>query len=210
MSFQSIYNNVSSIDNIAECFNKPLTYASNIPFFIVALWGYKYLKGEEKYKALNVLLLIQIFVVGLTSLLYRVIPNPTILFIDVIALYSLLTNMIFGLLYRLKMKVLFYAVLLLITESLGLFLLPTHIFTFATHYLILILFLIQLLVALRKKNKRGFKKSTMIVLTFILALASTKVDLYICNTLGWGTHLLWHLLAATAIFQYIRLIKEIK
>ena len=68
-------------------------------------------------------------------------------------------------------------------------------------YLAVLLFLFGLaFVEIRRTDRKGVLAATLV---FLVSLAARTADLYVCPSFPLGTHFLWHILNALAVYMLI-------
>lgn len=57
-----------------------------------------------------------------------------------------------------------------------------------------------------RSNWVVLKQSVFLVMIFIISLFSRQIDLLVCETIGFGTHFIWHILNALVLYGMVRIL----
>jgi|SRR3989344_1335509 len=194
---------------IAEPFNA----ISNIAFILSGICSIALLK---KYKAKsNILwfLPFNIFSIGLGSTLWHTYRTPPTLIMDSIPIYVFIVVVLYLLLnWLLKNKnkaaivtgsfVLFQTILWLI--------LPSNITNSSIRHIINLAAFSCVLYFLRKKNGTIPKEMWYAFILYFSAIIARTVDLPLCSYFMHGTHMIWHILNAAAVYFAVKMLLVLK
>ena len=194
-----------------EFYSEPVNAISNIAFFVSAFFVYRLLKKNNikhfSYWFLFALLLL----VGTGSLLYHTFRNPFTLALDAIPIYIFFLTFIYVLLERLTKSRSIAAFLLagfFVVQILASYTFPTFLSGSIRHVVNGITFF-GLIFWLHKKYARLDPYVIAAFFVYILAIVFRSIDNSICSMVPIGTHFLWHIFNATAVYFAIRALLNI-
>ncbi len=183
--------------------SEPLNAITNFAFFIGAYYLYKLIKNENYNRKLGVSLIVMMVILGIGSLAwhsYRVVPT---LLLDEIPIYIFIVFAFYFLIQSLTRNYKFTIILLLFTALvyyLTFAYIPMlSIFQGSLKYVFVlwIFFILNILVT----HKFGSSYSFVLPLSILaLALVFRIIDFHICPVFPIGTHFLWHIFVATAMY----------
>lgn len=194
-------------------FEEPLNAISNIALIFAGLGIYKLLIKnkiqEVEYKAL----LILVFIIGVGSFLWHVTRNVYALILDaapVALTFALITYILLSKLIKQKLIALSIALMLIPTRFFISSFAPTDISGSLIRNLInTTSFLLIILWTIRKYGRVAFDGLTVLTV-YLVAITARSLDLQVCPTFYIGTHFLWHILNALAIYLAVRLIIKLE
>lgn len=189
----------------ASFWAEPLNAISNLGFILAAWLLWRDARTLNRLDPGIRLLLAIVFSIGIGSFLFHTFANTATLWLDILPiLLFLLTYLWLNVRRVLDWSVaaaaVAVAIFLLATLGAGRF---GHLLNGAPFYLPALLMLIGLTIA--HADKRG-DYVTMLgaTIVFVFALTFRTLDNTICHLFPAGTHFLWHLLNAVAVFYATR------
>jgi hypothetical protein len=177
---------------------EPLNAISNLGFIVVAWWLWR----DAARQGSDILLLVGwAAATGIGSFLFHTFANTVTFWLDVVPiLLFVLTYMWVSARRVLSWSVVPAAasvlVVLLLTLAAGRL---GHLLNGAPFYIPTLLMLIGLTIA-HQGNERSRTNMSWATAAFAVALLFRSLDHVVCATIPMGTHFLWHLLNAVAIF----------
>ena len=185
---------------------EPVNAISNIAFFVSAFFIYRLLKKHNIKSFVYWFLFVLLLLVGTGSLLYHSFRNPFTLALDAIPIYIFFLTFIYVLLERLtksRSVPVFLLVGFFVVQILASYAFPDFLSGSIRHVVNGITFF-GLLVWLYQKYDRLDPYLIAAFLVYILAIVFRSIDNSICAMLPIGTHFLWHIFNATAVYFAIR------
>lgn len=196
-----------------EFFAEPVTAISNIAFIIAGLGIYTLLRKKRIQKVEYKVVLILVLSIGVGSFLFHAAPNSYTVFLDVIPVmlsFALITFIFLTKLIGNKILALLIAV----------FLIPARLFisSFASTDIISSLirnsinasvFLLIILWIFSKYGKVAFE-GLSILAVYLFAITMRTIDLQVCPTFPIGTHFLWHIFNALAVYLAVRFLIKLE
>ncbi len=194
-------------------FAEPLNAISNVAVVFAGLGIYKLLVKNRIQKVEYKALLIIVFMIGVGSFLWHATRNVYALILDaapVALTFALITYILLSKLIKQK----------LIALSIALMLIPTRFFissfasTDISGSLIRNLFntasfLLIILWTIRKYGKVAFE-GLIILAVYLVAITARGIDLQVCPTFYIGTHFLWHILNALAVYLALKFLIKLE
>lgn len=195
--------------NSLEFFAEPLNAISNIAFIFAGLGIYRLLTKNRIQQVEFKAVLILILFLGFGSFLWHATRNSYTLILDVVPAalsFAVITYIFLRNLIGNKLLALSIALLLLPTRFFISSFAPTDIISSLIRNLInATTFFLIILLSFRKYGKIAFEG--LVVLTvYLAAIIMRIVDLQVCQTFPLGTHFLWHILDALAVYLVIKFI----
>lgn len=204
-----VYCEHSNLEFLAE----PLNAISNIAFIFAGIGIYRLLikSGIQKveYKAI----LILIFLIGIGSFLWHATRNLYTMLLDVVPVALSFTLIIYVLLSKLignKLIALLIAALLLPARFFISSFASTDIISSLIRNAIIFATILVLVVWSFKKYGRVALEGLSVLAIYLLAISMRVMDLQICPTFNMGTHFLWHILNAVAVYLAVKFIIKLE
>lgn len=199
----------SSMDFFAE----PLNAISNIAFILVGFGIYNLLRKNRiqrvEYKAVLVLVIL----VGFGSFLWHATGTSYALILDVIpsALsFALITYIFLSKLIGNKLLALLLVLLLLpLRFFISSFATTDNISSLIRNLINATVFLVMIVLAFKKYGRIAFE-GLGVLTVYILAITMRIIDGQVCSTFYVGTHFLWHILNALAVYLAVRFLIKLE
>lgn len=193
--------------------SQPLNQFTNIAFFIASYFIFRLIKGKKVKDRGIYLLFFTSILIGFGSVSHHAVPNNFTLVLDGLPIYLFLIFGIYKLLYIL-LKNKLTAFLLTLLYLLINFLAPIFVqLPFDMNAITPIINLLFLLMLIFVFYKRFGSKTNLFVFSFVSYAFATLffiIDEKICAVIPFGTHFLWHIFNAAAVYYFVRFIIEIK
>ena len=179
-----------------EAFGEPLNAISNIAFILCGI-----ILIFRKGMILNPLPYSVIFI-GISSFLFHYLPNKIFSTLDIfsILLFVIMYNVMLTrniLNYSVNYTILSSVTLLIISFFTGVFLFKTIIGT-SGFYIGLLLYMIYIFYYV--KNFQNVKYFLCAIAIFFVSIIFRSIDPYLCNSIFFGTHFIWHILNSVVIY----------
>lgn len=199
----------SSMDFFAE----PLNAISNIAFILAGFGIYNLLRKNRiqrvEYKAVLVLILL----VGSGSFLWHATGNSYALVLNMIPAvlsFVLITYIFLSKLIGSKLLALLLALLLFPIRFFISSFAPTDIISSLIRNLInATVFLVMIVWAFKKYGRVAFEGLSVLTV-YLLAITMRIIDLQVCPTFYVGTHFLWHIFNALAVYLAVRFLIKLE
>jgi hypothetical protein len=187
----------------ASFWAEPINALSNLFFIIAALIALNVLrKSKIDNKIPSLILIINLFVIGVGSFLWHTFATPWSLIADVVPIFVFLilyvlffVRYIIG--YSYPKAWLFVGAFLLFSVVFNM-LVDRELLNGTVGYLPPILFLMFL--ALMIRERKEVKQLILIIPVFIVSMIFRSIDFVVCDVIEIGTHFLWHFF--NALFLY--------
>lgn len=194
-------------------FAEPLNAISNIAFIFAGFGIYKLLTKNKIRKIEYKVILLLILLIGVGSFLWHTIRNPYTLLLDAIPVALIVALITYILLSKLIEKKLF-ALLIVALLLAGRFFISSFAPTDSISSLIrnginAIVFLVLIIWTFKKYGKVAFEGLIVLVI-YLLAITMRTVDLEVCSTFSMGTHFLWHIFNALAVYLAVRFLMKLE
>lgn len=199
--------------NNLELFAEPLNTISNIAFIFATYGIYRLLTKNSIHQVEYKVLLTLILLIGFGSFLWHATGNLFALILDVVPTVLSFVTITYIFLKNLtgnKLLALLLSVLLFPTRFFISSFAPTDIISslirnsinFTTFFLIILL-------ALKKYGKIAFE-GLGVLTVYLIAIIMRIIDLQVCLAFPLGTHFLWHILNALAVYLAVRFIIKLE
>lgn len=199
-------------DNL-ELFTEPLNTISNIAFIFAAYGIHKLLRKNKVHQVEYKALLILVLLIGFGSFLWHTTGNLFALILDIVPVTLSFVTITYIFLKNLtgnKLLALLLAVLLLPTRFFISSFAPTDIISSLIRNLInLTTFFLIILLTLKKYGKIAFE-GLGILTVYLVAIIMRIMDLQVCPVFPLGTHFLWHIFNALAVYLAVRFIIKLE
>lgn len=196
-----------------ELFAEPLNAISNIAFILAGFGIYKLLQKNKIYQAEYKGVILLIFLVGLGSFLWHTTRNQYTLFLDAIPAalsVALITYLLLSKLIGNKLFALLAVALLLPSRFLISSFAPTDfISSLIRNGINAAVFLVIIVCAFKKYGNIAFE-GLIVLAIYLLAITMRTIDLEVCSTISVGTHFLWHIFNALAVYLAIKFLIKLE
>jgi len=192
---------------------EPFNAISNFFYIVVGILLWRHFKKNNIDDSISKWFVVSVILVGVGSLLWHAYRSLLTNLLDVIPVALLILSILY--IYSrdaFKTRDKFYwflgtgFIVLLVVEFFVSPYLPAYLqnggYGYAT---ILLLFLIPIF-QYKNRSRTFFNKSLVVLGLFFIALIFRQIDIIVCDSLSIGTHFLWHLFAALAVYKVIKLI----
>lgn len=185
-----------------------LNIVSNAAHFAAAYFAFRYLRTNRIKSKLFFALVALLFFLGIGSTLWHAFPMPLTDFTDSFPsglFVFLITLALFEKVvpYRsLALGVLFLITMLII------FLEPLHLLHGSFVYIVILGVLAGILIKLKQKYPEVSSLWILVLALFGVAIFFRTIDFVTCDLFGFGTHFVWHMLAAVAAYFGIRFLAK--
>lgn len=196
-----------------EFFAEPLNAISNLAFIFAGLGIYRLLTKNRIQQVEYKTVLILILLVGFGSFLWHATRNSFTLLLDAVPTALSFTLIIYILLSKLianKLIALLIAALLLPTRFFISSFASTDIISSLIRNAIIFTTILVLIVWSFKKYGRVALEGLSVLAIYLLAISMRVMDLQTCPTFNIGTHFLWHILNALAVYLAVKFIIKLK
>ncbi|MDO8518026.1 MAG: ceramidase domain-containing protein [bacterium] len=191
---------------------EPLNAISNFAFFIVAYFLYQSYRKSKTFKNIYFPLIFLTILIGLGSLLWHTHRSSITLLLDTVPIYILflfifyfVANFLFS-----KKITIFILFFYLFTQLFLLFYVPVEFLNGLPRHLFPFVLLLFLILLIYRKVGRVAISLLLPVAIFGLAIAFRTIDLSLCEIIPVGTHFLWHISNAVAIYFGVNALIKIK
>lgn len=192
--------------------SEPVNTVSNIAFFVSAFFIHKILRKNKISNPHIQRLLWLTILVGLGSTAYHGFNNPYTLILDQIPIYAFILYSIYIItIYASKNRVIRFVIplLLILIQILVLKYVKVFFLDIPVMHIINLLFISFLIAWFYKKLGKMALKLIPVVLVYGLAIAVRGFDIPVCPINKFGTHFLWHILTAIAVYLTVKSLVEI-
>jgi len=187
----------------ASFWAEPINALSNLFFIIAALIALNVLrKSKIDNKIPSLILIVNLFIIGVGSFLWHTFATPWSLIADVVPIFVFLilyvlffVRYIIG--YSYPKAWLFVGAFLLFSVMFNM-LVDRELLNGTVGYLPPILFLMFLAFMIREKKE--VRQLLLIIPIFIVSMIFRSIDFVVCDVIEMGTHFLWHFF--NALFLY--------
>jgi len=194
-------------------FVEPLNAISNIAFIFAGVGIYQLLAKNRVQKVEYRSLFILIFLVGFGSFLWHATRNFYALILDAVPValsFAIITYIFLGKLIGNKLISLLIALLLIPTRFFISSFAPTDIVSSLVRNLInATVFLLLIVWAFRKCGKIALE-GTIVLIIYLIAITMRSIDLQVCPTFYLGTHSLWHIFNALAVYLTVKFLIKLE
>ena len=194
-------------------FAEPLNAISNIAFIFAGFGVYQLLAKNRVQKIEYKAILILIFFVGFGSFLWHATRNFYALILDAVPVALSFAIITYIFLYKLignKLIALLIALLLIPTRFFISSFAPTDSVSSLIRNLInATVFLVIIVWAFRKYGRIAFE-GTIVLIIYLIAITMRGIDLQVCPTFNLGTHFLWHILNALAVYLAVKFLIKLE
>lgn len=166
--------------------SEPVNTVSNVAFFISAYFIYKLSRPK---------LFWLVTLIGLGSTAYHGFNNPYTLILDVLPVYAFILYSLYILTSQWLIPLSLVLIQIFVLRNL-----PVFILDIPTVHITNLLFIWLLMIWFYKRLGKMALKLVPVVLVYGLAIAVRGFDIPICPINKFGTHFLWHILTATAVY----------
>jgi hypothetical protein len=212
-----MFENILSLPTYCErltsgFLGEPINLLSSFLYIVAALTAWRNLTNSNNIKHKNFLQLMCLLValIGIGSALYHSYPNRTTLLLDALPIYVLLVSLLAFLVNKIVDSPIFTVCIIFVyisTLLLGSLVWP-ELANGSVRHIITITFLSVVLSLLYKKFPVLIKKLFLILVLFIVSLIARSLDVMLCSSLTIGTHFIWHIINAFAVYLLLTTIKE--
>lgn len=196
-----------------EFFAEPLNAISNIAIIFASLGIYRLLTKNKIQKIEYKVVPILIVSIGVGSFLWHATRYPYALILDAVPValsFALITYIFLDKLIGNKILALLIAILLLPARFFISSFAPTDIISSLIRNLInATAFLVIILWTFKKYGKVAFEGFGILII-YLFAITMRSVDLQVCPTFYIGTHFLWHILNALAVYLALRFLIKLE
>lgn len=175
--------------------SEPINTVSNIAFFIAAYFISKL--GRPRLFWLIIL-------IGLGSIAYHAFNNPYTLILDVLPVYAFILYSLYILTSQWLIPLSLVLIQILVLSNM-----PAFILDIPTLHITNLLFIGLLVIWFYKRLGKMALKLIPVVLVYGVAIAIRGFDIPVCQYNKFGTHALWHILTAIAVYLTVRSLVEI-
>lgn len=167
----------------------------------------RYAKQTKSKDFLTYFLIATGFLIGLGSMAWHFWQTTPTLLLDILPVFVFIMVSLFVILYKLYGNYLYALGLLM----LGFFIIPifqalTNLRTNGPPFYGILAAFVYILIVVCIKDKEVFKKLFIPIGFFFLATFFRQIDLYACDFIPFGTHLLWHFFNSFAMYYIFRLV----
>lgn len=209
VTFQNILPEIEYCEPFFKLyFQEPLNTVSNTAFLIAffALYKITPLKNRS-LKRLDFFLVVLVGIAGIGSILYHGYRHPITLLLDVVPIIIIFILSFWRFLtFITRNKTVIYGALILfiVVELAVPFFAPKGFLNGSTRYAVGLMTL--LIISYFTYRKYGEKAKILVGATFVfgIAILFRSVDNVLCTVIPFGTHFLWHIIVAGAIYLVIR------
>lgn len=185
-------------------FSEPLNLFTNAFFLVSAIFAWHKLSGTYvTHRRYIESLIATVAVIGIGSASFHAVPNNFTLLLDVVPIYVFVQAVLILLLKKLIRSWLyvgmFTAAFAVVLIS-ALIYVPITVLNGSTPYVIILSSLVGILCWYLKEYGRLALRLLPVLLLFSFAIAARSIDQFACSSVPFGTHFIWHSLAAAASY----------
>lgn len=193
---------------------EPINAVTNLAFLFFGWLAYRLVQKTDHSSKLLSSLPLLLSIVGIGSFIYHTDRNATTLLFDAVPIYVFMLTSLFLLLTKIlrdHRKSLLVLMSFIVVEVLLTIVVPRDFLNNSIRHIIAVCFMTILSFFLHQK----YGPKILVTMLSVIALYATaivfrSVDLLVCQAFFTGTHFLWHLLAAVAGYQAIKLLCAIE
>lgn len=191
--------------------SEPFNVISSLAILVSAYFIYRFLK-KQAIKSFRYWFLFALLVlVGFGSILWHGFRHPLVLAIDTIPIYTFFFTYLYLLLKRLTkstIRVLILLISFFVVQVLASYFFPTFLNGTIRH-VINGTFSLGLVIWVYQKYKNLNRDLLIAFLLYVLAIIFRSIDNSVCSVFPIGTHFLWHISNAAAVYFAIRALFKI-
>jgi len=199
--------------NFLEFLAEPLNATSNVAFILVGFGIYKLLIKHRIQKVEYRVVLILIFLIGFGSFFWHTTRNSFTLLLDAIpsALsFTLITYIFLSKLIKNKAFAFLIAGLLLPSRFFISSIAPTDtISSLIRNSVNATVFLVIIAWSFKKYGRIAFE-GLVVLSVYLTAIIMRGIDLQVCQTFPLGTHFLWHIMNALAVYLAVKFLIKLE
>ncbi|KKR31848.1 MAG: Conserved hypothetical membrane protein [Parcubacteria group bacterium GW2011_GWF2_39_8b] len=182
---------------------EPLNALTNFAFFIGAYYLLKYIRVNNLKNRLSIFLTGLMVVMGLGSLLWHSYRSEITMLLDTLPIYIFFILALYLFVQVLtknkKLTIVILALLGLIYYLIFTYIPGLNIFSGSLKYIFILIVLVALSFFIRKKYGYDYNFLTPLGI-FLVAIMLRTIDIFMCPFFPFGTHFIWHILIAIAMY----------
>jgi hypothetical protein len=191
--------------------DEPLNVISSVAFMLVAVSIYRHYHRHEDLQEKWIwdvhALTFLTFMIGVNSIIFHMIPNPTTELLDTVTIVLFIMLYFWSVLFRIG-RTSFFSALICFVAFVGFSHILVHQFPRAMNdsigYLSSMIALIMIAVHLHLRARPSSSHFMLAALIGVISLFCRVIDREICDEISIGSHFMWHILNAMLLYILLK------